>query len=221
MRHHRKIVIGAPIIFMLMIGAPGLTKGGNMLLLEAQGGEAFVQVSEGASVLLSVRSNTPVNAVGGLVHFPNDIIEVTGIARDTSIVDLWPEEPKFSNSEGIVQFAAGMINREGDEYGKNGVILAINVKALKPGRAVFTISDGQLLANDGKATDVLNGTGALRLYVREQGRPSPDVNDDGLLNYNDVNTLYLRTYRPYAARYDLNNDSKVNWADVKLLLALI
>ncbi len=219
-RHKRKIVTGAPIIFLLLLGSSGALMNGNTLSfsnLETP----FVTVGDEIHVSLDLTTRTPVNATGGTVTFPSDIVAMSSLSRTSSIIDLWSEEPVVSNDDGTVRFSGGIIGPHVGENGNRGQVFVLNMRAMKEGKATLRVKDGELLANDGSGDNTLTGTGSITLYVRERGRQSPDVNADGTLSIADVNALYLKTFRAFDERYDLSGDGKVDWADVRLLIGLL
>ncbi len=218
--HKRKIVAGAPIIFLLLLGSSGILANGNTLSLSAND-SVFVSINDEVPVTLTLSTKTPINAAGGTVTFPSELLSVSTLSRSTSIIDLWSEEPVISNESGTVRFSGGIIGPNVGTTGNRGPIFTLNMRALKEGKALLRVKDGELLANDGSGANQISSTGSLVVYIRGAGRSSPDVNGDGELSLSDVNTLYLRTFRAYDARYDLNGDEKVDWTDVKNLISLL
>ena len=217
--HQYKIIIGAPIIFLFLINAGAVIGAGNAFLLKAEK-SAFVVVGENTPVHLLITTRVPVNAVGGTIVFPAELLSVESIARTASIIDLWAEEPSFSNETGTLHLSGGIIPDDA-EKGLEGNVITVTFRARGEGKAVITVKDGQLLAADGEGTNVISGSTPLTLYIRSAGKPSPDVNGDGVFSVNDVNSLYLRTFRFYDAKYDFNGDKKVNWPDVMELVSLL
>ena len=216
--HQYKIIWSAPIIFLVIINSTGSIGVGNIFYFQ-QSSNKFMTVDETTEITLAMRTSAPINAMGGAVHFSTDILEMTGLSRISSVVDLWTEEPSYTKSENVLRFSGGMIGTK-TETPTDGTVFVMNVLALKSGLATITLEDGQLLASNGEGTNIISGVNTLKLYVRERGAPSPDVNGDGELSVSDVNALYLKTFRTYDKRYDLNGDTKVSWGDVRLLLAL-
>ena len=218
--HRRKIVASAPIIFLLLLGSSGILSSGNTLSLIASD-TAFVSTGDAVPVTLLISTKTPINAVGGTVTFPAENITIDSLSRASSIIDLWSEEPVTSNTQGTVRFSGGIVGPHVGANGNSGQIFTINFHALKEGKIVLHIKDGELLANDGSGANQISSTGALVLYIRPYGRVSPDVNGDGNLSLGDVNSLYLHTFKAYDEHYDINDDGKVDWTDVRMLISLL
>lgn len=216
--HHKKIIFGTPIIFLMMLGGEGLLSGGNHFIVSVTA-KNFPVVGDEIPVMLDMDAKTPVNAVGGTMVFDPKILNVTSVSRVTSSVDLWSEEPSYSNTDGMLHFSGGIIG-EKSTHPLHGTILIVNFQVLSPGKAIVTMKDGELLASNGEGTNVTSGTNVLSIYTRNLGAASPDVNDDGTLSIGDANALYLKTFGAYDPHYDLNGDGKVSFADVRYLISL-
>ncbi len=217
--HKRKIVAGAPIIFLLLLGSSGILAGGNTLTLNTD--SIFVSTNDEVLVTLNLSTKTPINAAGGTVTFPPELLAISTLSRSASIIDLWSEEPVTSNETGTVRFSGGIIGPKVGSSGNRGPVFTLNLRALKEGKATIRVKDGELLANDGSGSNQISSTGVLTLYIRASGRPTPDINSDGELTIADVNSLYIKTFRSYDERYDINGDGKVDWTDVRTLISLL
>jgi hypothetical protein len=217
--HRHKFIIGAPIIFLVLINATGLVGAGNTFLFTPKD-SLFHMVGDEVSVNLEVSTKSPINAAGGNVMFPQNILEALSVTRTGSVIQLWSEDPVISNAAGSIHWSGGIIERTADE-GAHGTIFTMHFRALKAGTAEITITEGEILAHDGLGTNIISGSGEITLHVREQGAPSPDINEDGKLSLSDVNTLYVKTFSAYNTRYDLNRDKKVGWSDVTMLIGML
>lgn len=215
--HQYKIIIGAPIIFLVIISSDVLGSG-NFFLFSTEKNNFPVEGEE-LRVTLEMHTKTPVNAVGGTIAFDPNKLHITSISRITSAVDLWSEEPEFSNTEGVLHFSGGLVgNKTAEPF--RGTIFVISFEVIGEGKSDIAMKGGELLANNGDGTNMMSGANSLSVYARKSGLPSPDINDDGVLSISDANSLYLKTFRAYDARYDLNGDGSVNWADVRSLMSL-
>jgi hypothetical protein len=215
--HRKKIIIGAPILFLVLINA-GIATGGNVLKLVPEG-SVFVSTGDAVPVQLMVYTKSAVNAMGGTILFSPDVLQVDAVTRQSSIIDLWSEDPLVNNTSGEIHWSGGIVN-ENDET-SNGQVFTIQFHAAHPGKSRVRIADGQLLTKDGEGTNILSGTESVLLYVREPGQPSPDINNDGALSISDINGLYLKTFSDYNEIYDLNGDQRVSWRDVLTLISII
>lgn len=212
--HHRKIIIGAPIIFLLLIGSGKVIGGGNELYPTAA--KRFYQIGDEVVIRVVVDTRVPVNAIGGALVYPERFLGLDSISRSDSIVDLWAEEPL--RTAGAIAWGGGILG-EKSEMPLKGAVFAASFVAREAGKAVLTVRNGQLLAADGEGTNIISAERSFAVYITAKGAASPDINGDGELSIADANSLYLRTFRSYDARYDLNGDGKVSWDDVRALLA--
>ena len=99
----------------------------------------------------------PINAAEGVLNFTADSLEVEAISKDSSVFVLWTEEPSYSNRDGEIRFSGGVPNP--GYTGSVGTILDIVFRVKDSGIAALDFSDARVLANDGKGTDILSGTG--------------------------------------------------------------
>lgn len=95
----------------------------------------------------------PVNAVKGTLTFNKDKLEIIGVSKIGSILNLWVDEPNFSNLNGTLKFQGGVPNP--GFIGNGGTVLHIIFKAKSPGITSLVWKDGEVLANDGKGTNIL------------------------------------------------------------------
>ena len=210
--------MSAPIIFLVLANTTGTLGMGNVFLFSVEEG-VFPLTGDQVQITLTANTKSPINAVGGTVLFPTENLEIISLSRISSAIDLWAEEPEYSNTLGTLHFSGGIIGEDATKP-MTGTIFTITMRIKKEGKAMITVRDGQLLASNGEGTNIISGSGVLALYAHNPNIASPDVNGDGTLSITDANSLYLKTFRAYDARYDLNNDGKVSWADVKFLISL-
>ena len=218
--HRKKVIVGAPIIFLFLIGSTGILSSANTISFSATD-SIFATVGDSVPVAVNLSTRTPINAVGGTILFSAENLSAQSLTRTSSLIDLWSEEPVISNQEGSIRFSGGIIGPHVGVNGNKGEIFTINFQVLKVGKVILHIKDGELLANDGSGANAISSTGSLTLYIHDREKPSPDINQDGELSISDVNALYLKTFRVYDKSYDLNGDEKLNWSDVRLLIALL
>jgi hypothetical protein len=123
----------------------------DISLIPAQGS---FQTGDIFTVDIDVTGNDQaINAVSGALTFPADKLAVKSISKNGSIIKLWAEEPSFSNTTGMVKFE-GVILNPGFSDAK-GKVLSVTFQAKKEGNVSVIIASGQVLANDGNATNVV------------------------------------------------------------------
>lgn len=125
---------------------------------------AQLTVGDTFSVQVTVDSQgKPVNNAEGILHFPAGSVSVESIDSANSIFGLWPEQPAYSNTSGIVSFNGGAVNP--GYSGPGGRVVSVTLKALKAGAVPLTLSDAYVRANDGLGTDVLSGLSGTTVVV--------------------------------------------------------
>ncbi len=114
-----------------------------------------------------------INAVSIEMSYPQGALEVVSISKAGSFINLWAEEPSFSNTTGLISLEGVALN---PGYNKSsGKVITLTVKAKEAGNVNISFKNASVLANDGNATDVLKTkTGAL-IYVNEEDEVTPVV----------------------------------------------
>ncbi len=98
-----------------------------------------------------------INAVSGVVSYPQDKLEVISISKNQSIMSLWVQEPSFSNTKGTVNFE-GIVLNPGFK-GSQGKVLNLTFRVKSQGASSLSFSSASLLANDGEGTEILASKG--------------------------------------------------------------
>jgi hypothetical protein len=103
------------------------------------------------------------NAVSGALSFPTDKLEVSSVSTSGSVINLWVQQPVYSNSAGTVNFEGIVLNP--GWTGSAGRIITVSFRTKAPGSAPVTFSSGSILANDGSGTSILEGLGSARFSI--------------------------------------------------------
>jgi hypothetical protein len=122
-------------------------------------------VAVGDTFSISVEISSPdqaMNAAAGTVSFPSDKVRVLSLSTNNSIMNLWVQNPSFSNlgtglSGGSVEFAGVVLNP--GFIGNDGTILTIHFQAIAEGNVSLSFSTSSVLANDGAGTGMLTSAG--------------------------------------------------------------
>lgn len=133
------------------------------------------KVGKTFSVDLVVNNNIDaINAVSAAVSFPPDTLQVVSVSKKGSFLNLWAEEPTFSNNNGSISLEGVCLN---PGFSKStGSVITVTFKALQAGNVSVAVKSGSVLANDGNATDVLKTTGSAFIYINEEdSKPTPVV----------------------------------------------
>jgi hypothetical protein len=105
-----------------------------------------------------------INAVSGGLTFSNDLLTLTSISKNNSIVSLWAQDPSYSNSSGTASFQGVILNG----FSGTGTVLTVAFKAKSAGIATIGLasSSSSVLLNDGQGTNVLSGTNSDSITIK-------------------------------------------------------
>ncbi|MCX6781710.1 MAG: cohesin domain-containing protein [Candidatus Magasanikbacteria bacterium] len=111
------------------------------------------------------------NTAQALVSFPPDKLEAVSVSTNNSIFSLMVENPRFTNNAGRINFSGIGLNP--GYVGSHGRLVTINFKAKSIGQAKVSITNGQLLANDGDGSSIpiSLGSGAYTILERKIVEP--------------------------------------------------
>ena len=105
------------------------------------------------SVDVQIRTNgDSVNAAEGTIKFNPNQLSVVSVGRSSSIFNLWTAEPAFSNSAGTVTFSGGVPSGYSGSVGR---VLTVTFRTKGAGASQVSFSNGSVLANDGRGTNIL------------------------------------------------------------------
>jgi hypothetical protein len=109
----------------------------------------------GEDVTVTVIASSPdkeINAASGTIAIPSQL-KVKSVSKDGSILNFWTKEPTMTDNGASVSFEGVAMS---PFKGSHGVIFSITLQATKSGSATLHFTDGSLLANDGKGTNILD-----------------------------------------------------------------
>lgn len=111
--------------------------------------------SVGVPFTVTVRVNTAgasVNAADGQLTFNPKELQVVSVSRNSSVFNLWTQEPAFSNTAGTISFGGGSPT---GYTGASGVVMTATFRAVGSGTPKVQFKSGSVLAADGQGTNVL------------------------------------------------------------------
>lgn len=114
---------------------------------------------------ITVRATSKVsrmNAISAVIDYPSNLLEITSLNK-AGIIDLWVQEPSFSNTTGKLSLD-GVVTNPGFE-GEGGLLLTIYFRAKKAGEAKITFDNVQLFAHDGFGTPISTVHGAANVTI--------------------------------------------------------
>lgn len=124
--------------------------------------------TSGNNFTLSIKTDSleqPINAVKGILAYNKDRVEIVSVSKIGSILNLWVEEPQFSNREGILKFQGG-VPKPGF-IGNGGTVLLVIFRAKLAGLAHLSWKEGEVLAADGKGTNILSNLQNVTFEISE------------------------------------------------------
>jgi hypothetical protein len=175
--HSRRYRIVLPIVLVILscIGffLPSLVHAASLSLSTGQ--EYSVGQDFSVAVLVS-SSDQSVNAVSASVAFPPDKLQLLSLSKSGSIVNLWTQEPSFSNAGGTAHFEGVILNPGFTGSAGRVITLVFRVKAT--GTATLTFPSSSALANDGKGTEIITEARSTTINLKERVPESVQSNPE-------------------------------------------
>jgi len=109
---------------------------------------------ENFTISIKVKTDLAINAIEGVFSFPTRYLEVMRLNKNSSIINLWIQEPSFSNigDFGNVSFEGVILNP--GFTGSAGKIIDIVFQVKNKGAVELELLKTAILANDGLGTNV-------------------------------------------------------------------
>jgi hypothetical protein len=180
MKYYVRTIIYSVLILVVFIATPVYAGQASLFLSKSQ-----TTVSEGENITIDVKVKSPdqaINAVSGSITFPGDLIQISSISRDNSILNIWTHDPNVSRNK--ISFEGVILNP--GYTGQGGSIFHIVFQAKKTGNATVSFNEGSILANDGLGTNIINGLNSTSFNIIASGaldliRPIAKTNNNKLL----------------------------------------
>ena len=116
-------------------------------------------------------SDKVMNAASGAISFPSNLLSVSSISEDGSIMNVWPQAPSYSNTDGTINFQGVVLPPW--YTGSSGKLITITFKAKAMGTANLSFSSGSVLAADGLGTDITSSLGSAAFQISEANEEQP------------------------------------------------
>ena len=213
----------ASVLFM-----PKAEQTGTKMHIEPS--ELTIEADKNFTIDVIVESEEAVNAFAGVLNFDEAILEVDRILYNTSIADLWTQEPWFAKGDGTITFAGGT-TKPGGFVGK-GSLLTVVFKGKSETTTPLSLTSIRILKHDGLGTDAQLQTSLDALFtfkpltqrneIITQGNPeevilTTDLNNDNVTGLADI-SIFMLHIASQNLLSDFNNDKKVTVADLSILL---
>ncbi|MBI1998881.1 MAG: hypothetical protein HYS73_00920 [Parcubacteria group bacterium] len=165
---HKNAITKTAVLF-LFVSTAMTAYAAEISFIPTQGnykvGDAFP-----VSVVVS-SADKAMNAASGRILFPPSKLEVTHISKGSSVLDLWIQEPSYSNSAGTIDFEGISFNP--GYQGVRGEILTVTFKVKSSGSIPVSFASGSVLANDGQGTDILTSLGSALFDIAGSASSAP------------------------------------------------
>ncbi len=192
-----------------------------------------LKVGETTDVDVRINTKTPINTVGATITFPQETLEIVGISKATSFLDLWTEETTIKEATGEIFFSGGTLVPGG--LSGVGTVVTLTIKAKKAGTVQMTFKEAQIFAADGKGTAVPSNKRIFSFEIPESplvavsasgnagnmntetlSPLSIDFNEDGKINVVDLSIMAFQVIAPYNAKFDLDRDGASSLSDLSI-----
>lgn len=199
--------------------------------------QATHSLNETFTVAVKVKADEPVNVFKGRLEFDPNHLQIEKIDYNTSLADLWAEEPWYSNGAGTVSFIGGTTKPGG--FRGDEVLLTITLRGTQVGQSTLHLTELRVLRHDGLGTDAGLATPIDALFIvpevvleretvakpKEMERniatlateKSTDLNGDGRHSIADL-SIFMRHLATQNPRSDFNGDGLVSGADLSIIL---
>ncbi len=225
-------------IFSLVASSASSTRLREPIIFFSPRGSDTLTMGETAQIDIRINAPLPINAVGATVHFFPEILEVVGVSKELSFLDLWTEETAIKEEFGEVHFSGGTLTKGG--ISEVATVLTLTVRAKKPGRAELSFTDAEIFAHDGKGVpldterrsfvytivepaveELVVARPAARPTIETLYIPSGDFNNDGTTSFADISILAIQLLASYNPRFDLDRDGTINLRDLSIIFSKV
>ena len=126
----------------------------------------MVSVGDTFTIDIKVKStDKSINAVSGTILFPADMVRMTSISRDNSILNIWTHDPSIQRNQ--LSFEGVILNP--GYQGANGQILRVTFEAKRSGVVTLNFKNGSILANDGLGTNIVASLSPTNFTILRAG----------------------------------------------------
>jgi hypothetical protein len=234
-KHKKKIIVGHGIATVLfLLSTTLLMSDDDAVMFFTPNGSTVLLLRETVDVDVQITTKIPLNAVGATMTFPTDVLEIVGISKRKSFLDLWTEDTIIRSEAGEVVFSGGTL-APGGLVG-SGTVLTVTLRAKKVGDATLELHNTQALAGDGKGTAIRHVARSITFTIPEVAISAPsgggstlsaptptsasaDLDADGKVTMRDASILLVHFLRPYDIKYDLDMNGSIGMSDLSIVLS--
>ncbi len=160
MRSYLQTLFGMALVAVFFL-APHSASAASLSISPSSGS---YEVGDRITVRVQVSGNESINAVSGDLNFSSSLLSVESVSKSGSILNFWVSEPTFSNGASDIKFEGVSL---GGFQGGTGNVLTISFRAKSVGTGKISFDLGQILANDGQGTNILQGMSGASFVINE------------------------------------------------------
>lgn len=206
-----KLLIAGVILSLLGIGLTPSPQEKSVSHITFETSDTTVTLGSTFTIDMVLSSSEPINVFKGTLRFDPNILAVSSIDYNTSLADLWAEEPWYSNGNGTLGFIGGT-TRPGGFVGSES-ILRVTFTGISSGESVLSMEEIRVLRHDGLGTDVMAGKPIDTLFT-----VSPDVPHTEIIAQSDKSKEKEVFVVPTKEYTDLNGDGKQTISDTSIFM---
>ncbi|HDY73431.1 MAG TPA: hypothetical protein ENH86_02560 [Candidatus Jorgensenbacteria bacterium] len=156
---------------LILFGVVTTAHGAN-LYFSPSGGSFYK--GENFTIGVFVNTDRATNAISGVLTFPTRYVEAVSVRKSNSIVNLWVQEPSFSNigDFGNIRFEGVILNP--GFTGTRGKILDVVFRVKNNGFMNLEFVEVAILANDGLGTNIAVPDGEASFVLKSKPVYSPE-----------------------------------------------
>lgn len=225
---------------MTLLASSGtLTSATPTIMYFTPHGSENLMLGETADIDVRINTRIPINALGVTIKYPEDTLQIIGVSKRDSFLDLWTEETSIKETLGEVHFSGGTYDSQG--LMGTATVLTLSVRAKKTGTAELYFKEAEVFPHDGQGMKLTNdvrtfvyriaeavigapGSGSSSAMsaaspVSSPLPPTADFNNDGRVTISDVSILMVQMFSNYNARYDLDSDGRISLSDISIAIS--
>ncbi len=233
-----RLLVAGVILGLLGFGVyPSFISNNTIADIQIESTEQTPVIHQPFFIDITITATEPVNVFKGILNFDPSILTITSIDYNTSVADLWAEEPWYSNGDGTLSFIGGT-TRPGGFTGADR-LLRVTFTPQAYGEATLTMNDVRILRHDGLGSDAKVETPIDAIFTiapeitltktiaEKQTEPGPfiyilsteantDLNNDGKHTIADT-SIFMIHLTTQNLRSDFNQDGSVDLKDLSIL----
>lgn len=147
---YKSLLLFVAISSVVFVGIRGLKAEAAQFFLGGAAQEVGVNQQLRVDLFINTEDKE-VNAFGGVVTFPRNLLELKEVRDGNSIVNFWVDKPRIAADSNKLVFSG---ITPGGYNGKEGLIFSLIFEAKNEGGGVIEIEEGRSFLNDGQGIEL-------------------------------------------------------------------